>query len=55
MAVFSQIKNFIKSSYLGGQKYEAAAKIVEEEKKAKNTMPSYPELGAYQLTAKLGE
>lgn len=53
--MFSQIKNFIKSSYLGGQKYEAAAKIVEEEKKAKNIMPSYPELSAYQLTAKLGE
>lgn len=55
MAVFNQIKNFIKTSYLGGQKYEAAARIVQEELKAKSTMPNYPELGAYQLTAKLGE
>lgn len=55
MAVFNQIKNFIKTSYLGGQKYEAAARIVQEELKAKSTMPNYPELGAYQLTAKLGD
>lgn len=55
MAVFNQIKNFIKTSYMGGQKYEAAARIVQEELKAKNTMPNYPELAAYQLTAKLGE
>lgn len=55
MAVFSQIKNFIKNSYIGGQKYETAARIVEEENKAKNTMPNYPELDSYRLTAKLGE
>ncbi|EIE90361.1 hypothetical protein RO3G_15072 [Rhizopus delemar RA 99-880] len=55
MAVFNQIKNFIKTSYMGGQKYEAAARIVQEELKAKNTMPNYPGLAAYQLTAKLGD
>ncbi|KAG1055920.1 hypothetical protein G6F43_002158 [Rhizopus delemar] len=55
MAVFSQIKNFIKNSYIGGQKYETAARIVEEENKAKNTMPNYPELDSYRLTAKLGD
>lgn len=67
MAVFSQIKNFIKNgkSYSSAnstqsrnsttQKYETAARMVEEEKIAKQTMPSYGGLEKYQLTSKLGE
>ncbi|CAO3667978.1 unnamed protein product [Rhizopus stolonifer] len=55
MAVFSQIKNFIKSSYMGGQKFETATRIVQEENKAKDTMPNFSGLEEYQLTAKLGD
>jgi hypothetical protein len=67
MAVFSQIKNFIKSgkSYTSTgsslsrrsttQKYETAARMVEEEKIAKQTMPNYGGLEQYQLKSKLGE
>ncbi|KAI8329194.1 kinase-like domain-containing protein [Blakeslea trispora] len=64
MAVFSQIKNFIKSgknehSSLSrrstAQKYEQAARMVEEENLAKQTMPTYPGLEDYQLTTKLGD
>lgn len=67
MAVFSQIKNFIKSgkSYSSHgsnlsrqsttQKYETAQRMVEEEKIAKQTMPSYQGLEDYQLRTKLGE
>lgn len=67
MAVFSQIKNFIKSgkSYNSTgsslsrrsttQKYETAARMVEEENIAKQTMPSYHGLENYQLKTKLGE
>lgn len=67
MAVFSQIKNFIKSgkSYNSTgstlsrrsttQKYEAAARMVEEENLAKQTMPSYQGLENYRLKSKLGE
>ncbi|KAG1236394.1 hypothetical protein G6F68_018863 [Rhizopus microsporus] len=40
---------------MGGLKYEAAARIVQEELKAKSTMPNYPELDSYRLTAKLGD
>lgn len=67
MAVFSQIKNFIKSgkSYNSTgsslsrrsttQKYETAARMVEEENIAKQTMPSYHGLENYQLKTKLGD
>lgn len=65
MAVFSQIKNFIKTgkSYTTEEghhvskeeKYEKAARMVEEEKIAKSTMPSYQGLEDYQLKSKLGE
>lgn len=67
MAVFSQIKNFIKNgkSYSSAgstlsktsatQKYETAARMVEEEKIAKQTMPNYGGLENYQLLSKLGE
>jgi hypothetical protein len=66
MAVFSQIKNFIKSgkSYTSTgsslsrhstHKYETAARMVEEEKIAKQTMPNYKGLEEYQLKSKLGE
>ncbi|KAL0145447.1 CAMK/CAMK1/CAMK1-RCK protein kinase [Mucor lusitanicus] len=67
MAVFSQIKNFIKSgkSYSSHgsnlsrqsttQKYETAQRMVEEEKIAKQTMPSYQGLEDYQLRVKLGD
>ncbi|KAI9252134.1 kinase-like domain-containing protein [Sporodiniella umbellata] len=55
MAVFSHIKNFIKSSYPGSQKFEAATRIVQEEKKAKDTMPRFPGLEEYKVTAKLGD
>ncbi|KAI8049787.1 kinase-like domain-containing protein [Gilbertella persicaria] len=62
MAVFSQIKNFIKSgkseqslSRSSTQKYEQAARMVEEENLAKQTMPSYPGLENYQLKNKLGD
>ncbi|KAI8338802.1 kinase [Choanephora cucurbitarum] len=64
MAVFSQIKNFIKSGKnepntlsrrSTAQKYEQAARMVEEENLAKQTMPAYPGLEDYQLTTKLGD
>jgi hypothetical protein len=64
MAVFSQIKNFIRSgkSYTSqgsthshNNTKEQAARMVEEEKIAKSTMPSYQGLEDYQLKSKLGE
>lgn len=65
MAVFSQIKNFIKSGKSTSstsisrqsttQKYETAARMVEEEKIAKQTMPTYGGLEDYVLKSKLGE
>lgn len=55
MVVTSQINNLKHNSYTEYERYETAARIIEEENKAKCTMPSYPELEAYQLTVKLGE
>lgn len=65
MALFSQIKNFIKSSSSKHstnisrrstiQKYETAQRIVEKENMAKQTLPSYAGLENYQIEAKLGE
>lgn len=64
--MFSQIKNFIKSgkSYSSNgsnfsrrstHKYETAQRMVEEEKIAKQTMPSFQGLKNFELKAKLGE
>ncbi|KAG0182821.1 hypothetical protein DFQ28_005249 [Apophysomyces sp. BC1034] len=68
MSVFSQIKNFIRSgkSSSGGdslstvsqrkaKKYEAVARIVEEENMAKQRLPSYDGLERYKLISKLGD
>ncbi|KAG1467843.1 hypothetical protein G6F56_004183 [Rhizopus delemar] len=55
MVVTSQINNLKHNSYTEYERYETAARIIEEENKAKCTMPSYPELEAYQLTVKLGD
>ncbi|KAF7721655.1 hypothetical protein EC973_004331 [Apophysomyces ossiformis] len=68
MSVFSQIKNFIRSgkSASGGdslstssqrkaKKYEAVARIVEEENIAKQRLPTYDGLERYKLIAKLGD
>lgn len=65
--MFSQIKNFIKSgkSYSShgsnmsrrstAHKYETAQRMVEEEKIAKQTMPTFQGLENFQLKVKLGE
>ncbi|KAI8993344.1 kinase-like domain-containing protein [Pilobolus umbonatus] len=64
MAVFSQIKNFIKSgksfSSMGSRNsvhnpYEAASRIVHEENIARQKMPVYAGLEEYELKAKLGD
>lgn len=62
MSVFNQLKNFIRSG--GGRgsdesqeakKYEAVARIVEEERVAKQRIPRYEGLDRYKLLQKMGE
>ncbi|KAI8885684.1 Pkinase-domain-containing protein [Backusella circina FSU 941] len=67
MAMLSQIKNFIKggrssnSTHSGqsrqsnARKFETAARIVEEENKARKTMPRYNGLEDYEVLSKLGD
>jgi hypothetical protein len=67
MAMLSQLKNFIKggksshSTHSGqsrqsnARKYETAARIVEEENRARRKMPIYNGLEDYEILSKLGE
>ncbi|CAO3590411.1 unnamed protein product, partial [Absidia cylindrospora] len=57
MSVFSKFTNFIRhtKSAVQGDKYETAQRIVEEERMAKNRLPSYNGLERYQLLEKIGD
>ncbi|KAI8100063.1 kinase [Halteromyces radiatus] len=57
MSVFSKFTNFIRhtKNAVSGDKYETAARIVEEERQAKRHLPSYTGLERYQLLEKIGD
>jgi hypothetical protein len=62
MALFSQIKNFIKSSKGSNlsrrstiQKFETAQRIVDKENMAKQQAPAFPGLENYEIERRLGE
>ncbi|ORX59419.1 Pkinase-domain-containing protein [Hesseltinella vesiculosa] len=57
MSVFSKFTKLLgqAKSSLGGDKYETVARIVEEERIAKQHLPAYTGLERYQLLEKIGD
>ncbi|KAI8340735.1 hypothetical protein BC941DRAFT_348075 [Chlamydoabsidia padenii] len=57
MSVFSKFSNFIRhtKNSLNGDKFETVQRIVDEERLAKQLLPSYSGLERYQLLQKIGD